>query len=765
MADHAARVAAAMETLTTALTGTRRHLAPRRDGPPAPDASDAATGAALERAEGLIVGLHRARRALGEPAQAADQIAQRFEHVVVALERTQGSRDAADRAATVVVGAQAAGLAEDLRTLAGETRGTLDRIGKAAAELASIAADGVAFDHLMDAAKLHAAAKDAVNTPALLAPLDAVAEALDAAAALLAEPPAPAGLPPGALDWLAALYTMERERALHREALAVANGDEAPAAERGGATDQDIAAKRRIALADMVLALRDDGRTGYFAALAGGTATLALVLGAAAERGVISAGTAIGLLLAQAALAGAAGLALYAGMQRRSEAAMRDVERMAFYDPLTEVLNRRGLTRMLEGMLATQTTAPVAALHVDLDHFKAVNDTLGHEAGDTVLRVTTQRMRAVVGDGGHVGRIGGDEFCVVLAGDSVARTREIAGGLVATAREPIEVGTNKCQIGASIGIATADRETPAAGAERLLADADLATYIAKSEGRGRFAFFDMALREKVEREGRIATGLGRALDEGRLALWLQPIVTTGADRVVGAEALLRWHDTQLGAVDAETMLSVAEHHNLLDRVQDQVHALLAAALIRLRDADAMPQRIAMNMDHAELRRVGVADRIRFMLDRADCPPERLAVEVTESACGGRGAQLAGATLRQLRQMGVRIVVDRFGRDEVSLAGLAAIRASGVKLDRALVGQLGAGGEGQTLLQGLVTLSRSLDVEICACGVETREQLAAIAEVGCDSLQGHAIARAQPIYSFIEWMTFMAPQAEDHRAAG
>ncbi|MEL6266084.1 MAG: EAL domain-containing protein [Pseudomonadota bacterium] len=761
----AAAVAAFYDDLSGRVAVLRRRLAPPRGAAAAAPAQTEGEAAALrEDAEAAVARLRVARRDLAAPAQAGDQIAQRFEHVEIALDR------AADTAVAAILAAQLTGLAEDLRAEADGVAGTLATMQEALAALDRLAGEGAALADLIDPAAIGAATEDAAALAASLpAPVAAAAGDLDALAARLmpgdVAPPAD-----GALDWLEDLYTMDRERTIHRDALTAA------AEEPAEATDGDVAAAaappthRREALIAFARGIIGDDRHLFLLSFPAVFALAAVLTAALATDGMLSGLATLSLVALTLVLAAQAGLTLHARAADTFEKARRDFERMAFHDPLTDVLNRRGLTRLLDGVLGTgKGDAPpasqdaVVALHIDLDHFKAVNDTLGHEAGDHVLEVATERMKTAVGTLGSVARVGGDEFCVVLTGDGVARAEAVAGEIVERTREPIDYGAQQCRIGASIGIARAGGDAPALSTERLLSDADLATYVAKSEGRGRYAFFDMALREKVEREGKIAAGLREALDQGALGLWLQPVVTPTADTVLGAEALLRWRDPRLGEIEPETLLAVAEQHNLLDQVQDRVHLMLAEVLGALIRADALPGRIGLNMDGAELRRHGVVDRLRFALDRAECPPERIAVEVTERACGGRGAELALETVRGLRRLGLGVTVDRFGRDDVSLAGLTEIRATGVKLDRALVRQLGPGGEGQTLLRGLVSLSRSLSLEICACGVETREQLALLGEVGCDSLQGHAIARAMPVDSYVEWATFFTPK-EDRAAS-
>ncbi|MEM9781131.1 MAG: EAL domain-containing protein [Pseudomonadota bacterium] len=760
-------------------------------------------GAEAEKAfDAAIVAMRKARQTAAASTQAADQMAQRIEHIEAAFdaaeaaagspEHDSGTAGSRRLALDAVASRLITGLAEDLDEHRRSIEAALQEIGAAHRSLvddlstdavppvlAALRTDlreplaaalsplsrllqrGLASPERFDAVS-HAAAD---GMEQVVAPLQATGAALEDIAARLqpdaaVDPAEPAVS--AALEALAACYTMDRERQLHDRAVATL----AAPPETASSTNETADTPARKGLIERCVAgLEDDPRTGFAATIGIGSLmalVTAIVLGFVPFKALL---TALGV---QAAVAIIAGLQLHFRAERRLETQREDTERMVFQDALTSTLNRRGMMRLLDGLLGTGTgpekgrgsrpAEAVAALHVDLDHFKSVNDTLGHEAGDQVLEVASRRMEEAIGSAGTVCRVGGDEFCAILWEGAAAEPEatRIAGSIVESAKAPIDTAAGRAQIGASIGIAFwAAGAKPSPG--RLLADADLATYVAKSEGRGRFALFDDRLRAAAEREAQISRALSKALAEGdgstALQIWLQPVVDATDGRVIAAEALFRWFDAELGEIAPEAALTAAERSNLLDAVEGLVIDRTAAAAALLQERDVAPRQITINVDGVGLRRQGLADRLRLAAERHDVALTRFGIEVAESACAGRGADLAMGTLDQVRRSGIGLVIDRLGRDQVSLAGLSSIKAREAKLDRGLVGQIGQDGDGRSLLHGLVTMSRSLDLSITASGVETREQLAVLRQLGVDAMQGFAIARPMPPDAFAEWLSF------------
>ncbi|MEM6972680.1 MAG: EAL domain-containing protein [Pseudomonadota bacterium] len=825
----AGEIAARLGALVETASGIRRALAPRRDGEgdtapqncmflsaaralrdrvearrdPGRDAALMAIDTVIDGPPPIdpavaaeigtrLVAMRKARQTLSAASQAADQMAQRVEHIEAALSAAAAAETAGVGPALQGIAAQLiSGLAEDLESERAAVRDALTMLSQEAAHIESTLSAAALPSSLQgirddDAAALAKALSDGRRTLAgeLARPDDfgSIAKAADAARDGVSEPLAETvgtlrslarGLAPTApldaaapaiaeaLSAQAAIYTMDRERQLHDRAVAALSAppEQTPdeQATHGDAPLKETAFRRGLAR------LEADPRTGFALTIAIGSMlalVTAIVLGFVPFKALL---TALGV---QAAVALLAGLHLHFEAERRLQAQREDTERMVFHDALTSTLNRRGMMRLLDGLLGTgpgpakgpgsKPAEAVAALHVDLDHFKSVNDTLGHEAGDYVLEIASARMAEAVGKDGAVCRVGGDEFCTVLWAKAATEegAKRAASRIVESAKEPIETPAGTAQIGASIGIALWTDAMPASPG-RLLADADLATYVSKSEGRGRWSVFDAALREQAETEARVARALARALaeDKDAIQVWLQPVVDTADGSIVAAEALMRWFDPELGEIPPEAALPAAERSNLLDAVEEHVLDRTLAATALLQARDLAPQRITLNLDRVGLRRHGLAERMRIAAEKHGVAPSQLGVEVPEEACGGRGADLALGTLADLRASGISVVIDRLGRDQVSLAGLTAIKAGEAKLDRGLVGQIGQDGDGRSLLQGLVTLSRSLDLRITASGVETREQLAVLRDLGVDSMQGFAIARPMAPDAFAEWVDF------------
>ncbi|MEM7498075.1 MAG: EAL domain-containing protein [Pseudomonadota bacterium] len=785
-AEKATALAGQLETVFAAIDAPARSLR-RAVSSLARDIADAGADvpeAASEKAATAA----RARQRLSGVLQVADEAAQRIDHVRIALESCANAEapdgsgaawsDDGERAAIrQVVARQLSGLAEDI----------LDRRDENAAAAKDLTD---ALDALVEAwpdASVDASREALVAAEEVaIAPLGTLAEALREAASAV-EPEASAPIAAAPPPWLEALYTMQEERVLHAAALtdmagdAVADVDGAPETGQSAAPAEPIGQVLEARLASLYARLPTaESPAGFRLALA------AISIGLIAISGVIAFGrggtptwVGLGIFLVAHTLAilGAASMLFRHGNLRTKRLA-EDMERLAFRDALSGLLNRRGLTRLMSEQLSS-TSEEIAALNVDLDHFKAVNDTLGHDAGDYVLAVSAERMSACISsdtldleslmaaaetapgevEGAAVCRTGGDEFCVVLWGEKAAQAEAIAAAIVEIAAQPIDYEGNRCQIGASIGIARGGGADGPRNPERVLSDADLATYVAKEEGRGRYAVFDASLREAQEAESRLALALFKALDpagesaEGRIEVWFQPAVELPSGRVVAAEALARWRHPELGDVAPEEFLAAAERNGLAERISTEIMRLVTAAVADWQRAGVAVPLVTLNLGAGELRLRDLPDRLARAASAAGLEPWQLGVEASEMAATGRGSALAREGLGTLAGAGRPIFVDRFGRDEVSLSTVSAMSASAVKLDRGLVGQLGQDADGLALLKGLVALARSLDLPVMATGVETRAQLDLLREAGCDAFQGFAVARPEPAESFAAWLSF------------
>ncbi|GGB99177.1 putative bifunctional diguanylate cyclase/phosphodiesterase [Cellulomonas carbonis] len=414
---------------------------------------------------------------------------------------------------------------------------------------------------------------------------------------------------------------------------------------------------------------------------------------------------------------------------------------LAAHDALTGLANRSRMVAEIRSALhrACRSGSPVGLLFVDLDHFKDVNDTYGHAAGDEVLRVTAGRLQDVVRAGDTVGRIGGDEFVVLV------EHPESEEGLVALARrvvdavgEPVRVGEHATTVGASVGVALArDGSTDP---DRLLHEADAAAYRAKSGGRGRAEVFDEALSRELVERGRLESALRAGIAAGELVLHYQPILDTGSGEVAGYEALVRWDRPGHGLVAPADFIPVAERSTLVCDVGRWVLAEATAQLVRwTAEGRGEHLTVSVNLSGRHVAQPGVVTDVADALAASGLAPHRLALEITETVVVD--VLEIEEALRALRDLGVRISIDDFGTGYTSIHQLQHLAVDTLKIDRSLVE---ATTPGVLALVGLVVqAAHAFDLTVVAEGVEEPEQLERLRALGCDSVQGFLFARPEP----------------------
>jgi diguanylate cyclase (GGDEF)-like protein/PAS domain S-box-containing protein len=413
----------------------------------------------------------------------------------------------------------------------------------------------------------------------------------------------------------------------------------------------------------------------------------------------------------------------------------------AFHDPLTGLANRALLLDRLEHAFAraNRDRHHVALLYLDLDRFKSVNDSLGHAAGDALLRVVAERLVACVRPIDTVARLGGDEF-VVLAEDVSGpdEAEALARRILEAIRVPVTIGDEDLTVDASIGIAWSTRHTPSG----LLRDADTALLQAKGRGKGRWQLFEAELRVAVITRLSTEQQLRRALDDG-LVVHYQPIVdlTTGA--VTGAEALLRIQ-TPAGLRSPVEFLVVAEDTGLITTIGAGVLDIAAAQFNawRTQAGDRAPRRISVNVSGRQLTGPSFGAAVEATLHRYNLHPSELALELTETTLIGAD-QSTAATLDHLHRLGVALVIDDFGTGYSSLAYLKRFPVSEIKVDREFVDGLGTDPNDTEIVKAVVTLGHALGLAVTAEGVETADQRDLLRSLGCDRAQGYLFSPAQP----------------------
>ena len=437
---------------------------------------------------------------------------------------------------------------------------------------------------------------------------------------------------------------------------------------------------------------------------------------------------------------------LLGGLQR-AELRERGLTWQAGHDDLTGLLNRNGLHQLLDARLGdpeASEPAELALLFIDLDHFKSVNDSLGHGLGDELLRQAADRIEACVPARSPVARPGGDEFVVVLEAADAADAAEVATAICRRMALPFQVGGREHFLGASIGIALA----PLHGRSRsvLMRHADMAMYSAKEGGRGRHAMFEEPLDARLHERGALLADLRQAVARRELLLHYQPRVAAADGGIRSAEALVRWQHPGRGLVPPGVFIPLAEESDLIESIGSWVLDEACRQLALWRRQGRVLDRLSVNVSPRQLQSGRLVDEVEAALLRHGVPWRQLELEVTESLLVGDARQ-ASAQLAELRQRGVLIALDDFGTGYSSLATLRDLPIDVMKVDRAFVRDLGSDASAQAITRAILTLAQSLGKHSVAEGIEGEAQAAALRQLGCDELQGYLFGRPMPAAEF------------------
>jgi diguanylate cyclase (GGDEF)-like protein len=423
---------------------------------------------------------------------------------------------------------------------------------------------------------------------------------------------------------------------------------------------------------------------------------------------------------------------------RARQSAEQELLHRALHDPLTGLANRTLFMDRLHQALARSARHPgaTAVVFLDLDRFKVINDSLGHEAGDHVLKLMAERLRSVVRETDTASRFGGDEFlvlCEELAGQEEAVF--IAERLARVIGEPIELEGGEVVVTTSIGIALAGG--PDDRAEDLLRDADAALYRAKDRGRARYELFDHPMRAGAVKRLTVEGELRRALDRGELRLHYQPIVHTGDGRLSGVEALVRWEHPERGLLLPSEFVPVAEETGLIVPLGAWVmeEACRQWTVWRPVAGDGTSLGLAVNISASELARPQFPGTLDRLLAATGMDPSDLSLEITESVLLEASTSALDA-LRHVRHIGARMVIDDFGTGYSSLGYLKRMKVSGVKIDRSFIQGLGRDPEDSAIVAAIVSLAHGLGVVVVAEGVETSFQMDRLRLLNCEFSQGY-----------------------------
>ena len=408
--------------------------------------------------------------------------------------------------------------------------------------------------------------------------------------------------------------------------------------------------------------------------------------------------------------------------------------RLANIDEVTQLSNRHHFRQLLDQALKRASDAPFALLCLDLDRFKNVNDSLGHDMGDQVLRLVGERLRSIARSEDTMARTGGDEFSVIVG--HVSHDDEalpFARRILSALREPFEINGLVLHIGASIGIALAPRD--AVKAEQLIKSADLALYEVKAAGRNTVRVYQPAMGSQVDRRLVVEQELREALARGQLSLVFQPQIDTRDQTVTGLEALLRWQHPELGRVAPAEFIPIAEDSGLIAEIGAWVLEE-ACRQVLLHDEKLS---VAVNLSPVQVMTQDLGALIDQVLLRTGLPAHRLELEITESVLLNEEA----ATLQQmlaLQQRGVRIVLDDFGTGFASMAYLLRFHFEKIKIDRSFVHLLREQGRKRAIVRAIIEMSQQMGTRVLAEGVETESELQMLASDGCTEIQGYYYAR-------------------------
>ncbi|MEH6578214.1 MAG: bifunctional diguanylate cyclase/phosphodiesterase [Amphritea sp.] len=441
--------------------------------------------------------------------------------------------------------------------------------------------------------------------------------------------------------------------------------------------------------------------------------------------------------------------------QSRQQA--QQAECLANQDSLTGLPNRRNFKEQLEQLVFQLRSEPAAhfLLLLDLDHFKDVNDSLGHDAGDELLNNIVQRLQHALRPDDYIARMGGDEFAAILQCEP-AVIDQVAERILDKVRQPIMLQHKQLHMSVSIGITLI---SPGTSDEELFKQADLALYSAKNSGRNKFQRFEIQLETAVTQKQQMVNDLHKGLREQQFELYYQPQFDLNTRKIIGCEALLRWHHPDRGFVSPAEFIPIAEQTGLIVSIGDWVLAEATAKAAKLKSLGIQIP-IAINVSAMQLRTNDFVATYQRVLQQHGVSPELIEIEITESLLLEQKID-AQDCLTELRAMGARIAIDDFGTGYSSLSYLKKIPIDILKIDRSFIIEAASNSTDAAILKAITALSQALELEVIAEGIETDAQLQLLSEIDCDTVQGFLLAKPMP-YIELEQLLFSEPLASENQ---
>ncbi|MEM7210516.1 MAG: EAL domain-containing protein [Pseudomonadota bacterium] len=443
--------------------------------------------------------------------------------------------------------------------------------------------------------------------------------------------------------------------------------------------------------------------------------------------------------------------------ERNSEMQLvqQEIEHRSLHDPLTGIANRRFLDHRLQEMAehCRVSGAWLGALHIDLDRFKHINDTLGHAAGDAVLKHVANVLQTSVPAGDFCARVGGDEFVVVCTGHvGEEMLGSLAKRLIDEFSRPIRFEGRDCWVGASVGIATMRGDEIVA--QQLLVNADVALYRAKREGRGCYTYFTEALQREIINYKKVADGILLGLKQDEFVPWFQPQVSARTLEITGIEALARWRCGDGRVRSPAEFLAIAEDLSAVAAIDRKILEYVVAYTEAWRGEGLLVPKVSVNVSAKRLMDAALIDSLRAM----DLPAGMISFELLESVFMDNVDDQIGWNIDALREMGIEVELDDFGSGHASLISLVNLGPDAIKIDRQLIAAMTMDHARLNLVRSIVEIGRSLDVRVIAEGVETAREATLLREMACDDLQGYLIAKPMPADKLTEFIGNWSPEA-------